>query len=58
MKNSIIRLHHLDAIEAIKFRMEQAGLTAKDSEPMIGQLNRVYEVLTRKRPLTLAMIRR
>lgn len=47
-----------DPIEAIKFRMEQAGLTAKDLEPMIGQRNRVYEVLNRKRSLTLPMIRR
>ena len=47
-----------DAIEAIKFRMEQAGLSIKDMEPMIGRSNRVYEVLNRKRPLTLAMIRR
>jgi HTH-type transcriptional regulator/antitoxin HigA len=37
--------------------MEQSGLGPKDLVPMIGQLNRVYEVLTRKRPLTLAMIR-
>ena len=47
-----------DPVEAIKFRMEQSGLTAKDLQPMIGRLNRVYEVLNRKRPLTLAMIRR
>ena len=47
-----------DPIEAIKFRMEQAGLTPKDLVPMIGQLNRVYEVLNRNRPLTLVMIRR
>ena len=47
-----------DPIEAIKFRMEQSGLAAKDLVPMIGQLNRVYEVLNRKRPLTLQMIRR
>jgi HTH-type transcriptional regulator / antitoxin HigA len=47
-----------DPIEAIKFRMEQAGLTAKDLEPMIGQRNRVYEVLNRKRALTLPMIRK
>lgn len=45
-----------DAVEAIKFRMEQSGLTPKDLVPMIGQLNRVYEVLNRKRPLTLKMI--
>ncbi len=45
-----------DPVEAIKFRMDQAGLTPKDLQPMIGQLNRVYEVLNRKRPLSLAMI--
>ena len=47
-----------DPIDAIKFRMEQSGLGIKDLEPMIGRPNRVYEVLNRKRPLTLAMIRR
>jgi HTH-type transcriptional regulator/antitoxin HigA len=47
-----------DPVEAIKFRMEQSGLTVKDLEPIIGRANRVYEVLSRKRPLTLAMIRR
>lgn len=47
-----------DPIEAIKFRMDQAGLSVKDLEPMIGRSNRVYEVLARTRPLTLAMIRR
>ena len=47
-----------DPIEAIRFRMEQSGLTPKDLVPMIGRLNRVYEVLSRKRPLTLEMIRR
>lgn len=46
-----------DPIEAIKFRMEQQGLTVKDLVPMIGQTNRVYEVLARKRPLSLSMIR-
>jgi HTH-type transcriptional regulator / antitoxin HigA len=45
-------------IEAIKFRMEQAGLTPKDLEPMIGRTNRVYEILAGRRPLTLAMIRK
>ena len=45
-----------DPVEAIKFRMEQQGLSVKDLEPIIGQRNRVYEVLNRKRPLTLAMI--
>lgn len=47
-----------DPVEAIKFRMEQSGLTVKDLEPIIGRANRVYEVLNRKRPLTLAMNRR
>ena len=47
-----------DPVEAIKFRMEQSGLTPKDLVPMIGRINRVYEVLNRKRPLTLQMIRR
>lgn len=45
-----------DPIEAIKFRMEQSGLTPKDLQPMIGRASRVYEILNRKRPLTLAMI--
>lgn len=47
-----------DPIEAIRFRMEQQGLSAKDLQPMIGGLNRVYEVLNRKRPLSIAMVRR
>ncbi|MFS2157058.1 type II toxin-antitoxin system HigA family antitoxin [Pseudomonas sp. Pseusp122] len=45
-----------DPIEAIKFRMEQSGLTAADLAPAIGKTNRVYEVLNRKRSLTLPMI--
>ena len=45
-----------DPVAAIKFEMEQKGLTAKDLEPMIGRKNRVYEVLNRKRSLTLKMI--
>ena len=47
-----------DPVEAIRFRMEQAGLTIKDLEPIIGRSNRVYEIFSRKRPLTLPMIRR
>jgi HTH-type transcriptional regulator/antitoxin HigA len=47
-----------DPIDAIEFRMEQAGLTVKDLVPMIGQINRVYEIMARKRTLTLPMIRR
>lgn len=45
-----------DPIEAIKYRMEQSGLTAADLAPAIGKTNRVYEVLNRKRSLTLPMI--
>jgi len=45
-----------DPVEAIKFAMDQRGLTVKDLEPMIGRSNRVYEVLSHKRPLTLKMI--
>ena len=47
-----------DPIEAIKFYMEQNHMTAKDLQPMIGRLNRVYEVLNHTRPLTLTMIRK
>ena len=45
-----------DPVEAIKFQMDQKGLTPRDLEPMIGRLNRVYEILNHKRPLTLKMI--
>jgi HTH-type transcriptional regulator / antitoxin HigA len=45
-----------DPIEAIKFRMDQQGLTVHDLVPMIGRLNRVYEVLARRRPLTMPMV--
>lgn len=47
-----------DPIEAIRFRMEQQGLTARDLEPFIGTSGRVSEVLNRKRPLSLRMIRK
>ncbi len=47
-----------DPIDAIKFRMEQQGLTRKDLEPAIGSRARVAEVLSRKRNLTISMIRR
>lgn len=47
-----------DPIEAIRFVMDQRGLSPKDLEPAIGRLNRVYEVLNRTRPLTLSMIRK
>lgn len=47
-----------DPIEAIRFRMEQQGLTRKDLEPIIGTRTRVAEVLNRKRGLSIEMIRR
>ena len=46
-----------DPVEAIKFYMEQNEMTPKDLEPLIGRMNRVYEVLNHTRPLTLKMIR-
>jgi HTH-type transcriptional regulator/antitoxin HigA len=46
-----------DPIEAIRFRMEQQGLTRKDLEPMIGTRNRIAEVFNRKRGLSIDMIR-
>lgn len=53
--------HHLipapDPIAAILFMLEQKGLTRRDLEPAIGSRGRVSEVLNRKRPLTLPMVR-
>jgi HTH-type transcriptional regulator / antitoxin HigA len=47
-----------DPIEAIKFRMEQQGLTRRDLEAIIGTRTRIAEVLNRRRGLSIAMIRR
>lgn len=47
-----------DPVEAIRFRIEQLGLTRKDLEPLLGSRSRVSEVLSGKRGLSLAMIRR
>lgn len=49
---------HATALDAIRFYMDQEGLTPKDLVPCIGRLNRVYEILAGKRRLTLPMIRR
>ena len=57
-ENRQFRMDTTDPIEAIKFRMEQQGLTRKDLETMIGTRTRIAEVLTRKRGLSIAMIRR
>src|SRR5665213_2541439 len=55
-------LHHPmdppDPVEAIKFRMEQQGMTRKDLEDIIGTRTRIAEVLNRKRSLSIGMIRR
>ena len=45
-------------VEAIKFRMEQQGLTRKDLESVIGSRGRIAEVLSGKRQLSVAMIRK
>lgn len=47
-----------DPVEAIKFRMEQQGLTRRDLEDIIGTRTRIAEVLNRKRGLSIEMIRR
>jgi HTH-type transcriptional regulator/antitoxin HigA len=46
-----------DPIEAIKYHMESRGLTRRDLEPYIGTRARVSEILNRRRPLTLKMMR-
>ena len=54
--------HHVmdppDPVEAIRFRMEQQGITRKDLEVIIGTRTRVAEILNRKRSLSIGMIRR
>jgi HTH-type transcriptional regulator/antitoxin HigA len=47
-----------DPVEAILFRMDQMQLGRKELEPYIGSISKVSEVLSRKRPLSLSMIRR
>ena len=47
-----------DPVDAIKFRMEQQGLTPRDLEVYIGSSGRVSEVLNRKRSLSLRMVKR
>jgi HTH-type transcriptional regulator/antitoxin HigA len=55
-------LHHPmdppDPIDAIRFRMEQQGLSRKDLEGLIGTRTRIAEVLNRRRGLSINMIRR
>src|SRR6266516_342308 len=47
-----------DPIEAIKFRMEQQGLTRRDLAKILGTRTRIAEILNRKRGLSIGMIRR
>lgn len=53
-----IPIEQPDPADAVLFRMEQMGLTRRDLEPFTGSRGRVSEVLTRRRPLSLSMIRR
>jgi HTH-type transcriptional regulator/antitoxin HigA len=46
-----------DPIEAIRFRMEQAGLESADLHPYLQSKSKVSEVMNRRRPLSLSMIR-
>jgi HTH-type transcriptional regulator/antitoxin HigA len=57
-ENKYFLIGAADPIEAIKFRMEQQGLTQKDLEPFIGSSGRVSEVLNHKRGLSLPMVKR
>jgi HTH-type transcriptional regulator/antitoxin HigA len=52
------RIDPPDAIDAIRFRMEQKNSTRKELESLIGPRGRIAEVLTRKRALSIDMIRR
>ena len=57
-ENQHVPIDPPDPIEAIKFRMEQQGLTRRDLESILGTRARVAEVLNRKRDLSIGMIRR
>jgi HTH-type transcriptional regulator / antitoxin HigA len=52
-----VRFRRPDPVEAILFRMQERGLRQKDLAPVLGGKNRVSEILARKRPLTLSMVR-
>jgi HTH-type transcriptional regulator / antitoxin HigA len=56
-ESSMLPEYIVDPIEAIKFRMNQMGLRDKDLIPFLGTRSRVSEVLSKKRPLTVSMIR-
>ena len=57
-ENKIYPITALDPIEAIKYEMEENGLTAKDLAPFLGSRSRVSEILNRKRSLTFTMAKK
>lgn len=57
-ENEKVPRPQVDALSALKFRMEQQGLTNKDLIPYLGSAPRVSEVLSGERPLSLAMMRK
>jgi HTH-type transcriptional regulator / antitoxin HigA len=57
-ENKVCPIAPLDPIEAIKYEMEENGLTPKDLSPFLGSRSRVSEVLNRKRPLTFMMAKK
>lgn len=57
-ENKHYKIEIPDPVEAINFRMEQLNLSRKDLEKSIGSRSRVSEILTKKRNLTLPMIRK
>ena len=56
-ENDVSPIHPPSAIEAIKFRLDQSGMSQRDLIPLIGSRSKVSEVLSGKRSLTLKMIR-
>lgn len=57
-ENKYYKIEAPDPIEAINFRIEQLGLSRKDLEKSIGSRSKVSEILNKRRPLTLSMIRK
>jgi HTH-type transcriptional regulator/antitoxin HigA len=57
-ENDVFPIDPPDAIAALRFRMEQQGLQAKDLVPYLGSKSKVSEVLSGRRPLSLTMIRK
>ena len=57
-ENKVCSILPLDPIEAVKYEMEEKGLTAKDLTPFLGSRSRVSEVLNHKRPLTFTMAKK